>query len=622
MIATKEQAYEFFKFLCNATDIDIEALLFAEKNEPSTISSMFQKRELFDIYCLYMADEYDRAVNSSADFLKTCISNLKLENYDEKSLQEVSCFYLEASKWLGFYNQFEIKDRTEWMQFVKSIPLLTNTEQTAPEIERSDRRDMSEVEKTLKYMPVRRYIGNGSIPIESEDIVVTDTFVMCDSLSSLLSGLKKTADDHIHITVMLKLDYHIWMSYFIIAIQYRDNIWLADDGYNYANPYAKEGIARRGSARIREEILDNSILPYQWINWVDEQRKSNQGVAQNDTHIGELYIKQITQDWDTRDKILSYILFGKLIDKIIVECPAQEVNTLSAFAVRDSKLLPDGNSVMLIGKDDLNKEFECGSLHEQCQSYVDELYIPKRNNTPIVKLSTDNIIQKLDGNNTLCTAKQYQELIAWSVKEDERIQLQIGLGTLSENIEKQRNKLSSMIENNLPNILPYLYYGDNVYYIFDNHKYQSFGNSVGGRMIYPFTGSYWSYGMKSIGIDLCPNCMNHAGNAKRGIGISVIHYRQLMWLCGTTDRNKLPPYFRNFMRHDLIPYHGNTLLDNVNPTYTLKDPCSDKYSNGFGINIYLCGYCMKKLKKQYWKGETVYLHFSLNDATVTGFEIK
>ena len=98
MIATKEQAYEFFKFLCNATGIDIEALLLAEKNEPSTISTMFQKRELFDIYCLYMAEEYDRAVNSSADFLKICISNLKLENYDEKSLQEVSSFYLEASK--------------------------------------------------------------------------------------------------------------------------------------------------------------------------------------------------------------------------------------------------------------------------------------------------------------------------------------------------------------------------------------------------------------------------------------------------------------------------------------------------------------------------------------------
>ena len=622
MIATKEQAYEFFKFLCNATGIDIEALLLAEKNEPSTISTMFQKRELFDIYCLYMAEEYDRAVNSSADFLKICISNLKLENYDEKSLQEVSSFYLEASKWLGFYSQFEIKDRTEWMQFVKNIPLLTNAEQTASGIEQSDRRDMSEVEKTLKYMPVRRYAGNGNIPIESEGIVVTDTFVMCDSLSSLLSGLKRPIDGHIHITVMLKLDCHIWMSYFIIAIQYHDNIWLADDGYNYANPCAKESIARRGSARIREEILNNSILPYQWINWVDEQRKSNQEVAKSGTHIGELYIKQITQDWDTQDKILSYLLFGKLLDKIIVECPSQEVNTLSAFAVRDSKLLPDGNSAILIEKDNLNKEFECESLHEQCQSYVDELYIPKRDNASIVKLSTDNIIQKLDGNNTLCTPKQYQELVAWSAKEDERIQLQIELNTLSEDIEKQRNKLSSMIESNLPNILPYLYYGDNVYYIFDDHKYQSFGNSMRGRMIYPFTGNYWNYGIKSIGRDLCPNCMNHAGNTKKGIGISVIHYRQLMWLCGITDRDKLPPYFRNFMRHDLIPYHGNTLLDNVNPTYTLQDPCSKKHSNGFGINIYLCGYCMNKLKKQYRKGETVYLHFSLKDANVTDFEVK
>lgn len=74
MITTKEQAYEFFKFLCTTTGIDIEALLFAEKNEPSTISVMLQKHELFDIYRLYMAGEYDRAVISSADFLKECIN--------------------------------------------------------------------------------------------------------------------------------------------------------------------------------------------------------------------------------------------------------------------------------------------------------------------------------------------------------------------------------------------------------------------------------------------------------------------------------------------------------------------------------------------------------------------
>lgn len=621
MITTKEQAYEFFKFLCNATGIDLEALLFAEKNEPSTISVMLQKRELFDIYCLNMAGEYDRAVNASADFLKMCISNLKMKEFDAHSLKEISNFYLEAAQWIEFYDQFAAKDRTSWQQFVKSIPLLTDEEQTAEALQ-SDHRDMNEVEKTLKYMSVRRYTGAGNISIESEGFIVTDAFVMCDNLSSLLSGLKTPNDDHIHITVMLKLDRHIWMSYFIIAVQYRDNIWLADDGYNYANPHAKEGIAGRGSARIREEIINNSILPYEWINWIDEQRTTHREITRNGTYTGELYIKQITQDWTTQAKILSYLLFGKLIDKIIIECPTQEISTFSAFAIKDSKLLNDASPTLLVEKDTINKEFQCGHLHEQCQAYLDELYIPQRDNTAIVRLSTYDIIQRLDGNNTLCTAKQYHELIAWSIKEDERIQLQAGLDTLSEDIEKQRISLCSMIENNLPNILPYLYYGDNVYYILDDHNYQGFGSSTGGRTIYPFTGDYWSYGMKSIGKDLCPNCKNHAGNPKRMIGISVIHYRQLMWLCGITDREQLPPYYRNFMRSDLIPYHGNTLLDNVNPTYTLKDPCSSKHKNGFGINIHLCGYCMNRLRKLNRKGETVYIHFSLSNASVTYYEVK
>ena len=620
MIATQEQTYEFFKFLCNATDIDIEAILLAEKNEPSTISAMFQKRDLFDIYCLYKSGEYDRAINASADFLKSCLSNIHIQNINEESTKEIGDFYLEASKWIGFYNQFQAKDRMDWIHTVMSIPLLTNKELSSPEIEKSNRRDINAVEKTLKYMPIRRYTGNADLPPTSQGFIVTDAFVMCDSLSSLLSGLKTPSDNHIHITVMVKLDLHLWMSYFIIAIQYQDNTWLADDGYNYANPRAKEGIAQRGSARIREEILANSILPYQCVEWVNEQRESNKQLTKTGTHISELYVKQITQDWTIQDKILSYLLFSKLIEKTILDCPTEQINTFSAFATMNSKLLTDGNPAIVVEKENLNKEFGCEYLHEQCNAYVNELYVPGKENTSIVQLSTNTMIEKLNGDNTLCTSKQYNELVAWSVKEDERIQLQIGLNTLSKDIEKQRNKLTTMIERNLHNIYPYLFSGDNIYYIIEDSKYRSFGNSR-GNTIYPVTGSYWVYGMKIIGKDWCPSCTNRPGNPQKAIGISVIHYRQLMWLCGITDRNQLPPYFRNFMRSDIIPYHGNTLLDNINPTYTVQDPCSEKHPNGFGITIYLCGYCINKLKKQYRQGEQIRLHFSLNEMNVTNIEV-
>lgn len=57
MITNKEQGYAFFKFLCNATGIDCEALILAERNEPLIISVMLWKPELFDIYWLTMAGE-------------------------------------------------------------------------------------------------------------------------------------------------------------------------------------------------------------------------------------------------------------------------------------------------------------------------------------------------------------------------------------------------------------------------------------------------------------------------------------------------------------------------------------------------------------------------------------
>lgn len=82
--------------------------------------------------------------------------------------------------------------------------------------------------------------------------------------------------------------------------------------------------------------------------------------------------------------------------------------------------------------------------------------------------------------------------------------------------------------------------------------------------------------MKQIDKGMCPNCKNRPGNTKKMVGLSIIHYHQLMWLIGTTDRDKLLSYYRSFMWHDLVSYCGNTLLDNVTSTFTIQNLCSAK----------------------------------------------
>ena len=85
--------------------------------------------------------------------------------------------------------------------------------------------------------------------------------------------------------------------------------------------------------------------------------------------------------------------------------------------------------------------------------------------------------------------------------------------------------------------------------------------------------------------------------------MSAKHYRALMWLFGFEDRNQLHPYFRQYRAHDMIPYTGNSLLDQTHPYLRFKDPCSERHTNGIGIGFYMCGVCHNKMKKQVRKGD-------------------
>ena len=97
---------------------------------------------------------------------------------------------------------------------------------------------------------------------------------------------------------------------------------------------------------------------------------------------------------------------------------------------------------------------------------------------------------------------------------------------------------------------------------------------------------------------ICEVCNSHKLDTKPKIMFHVAHYLQLMKLLGITDRMALPLYFRNFKSHEFLPYYGNSILSNVHPYAQLKDPCSERFVNGFKVNVYLCKTCLKKLQKE------------------------
>lgn len=64
----------------------------------------------------------------------------------------------------------------------------------------------------------------------------------------------------------------------------------------------------------------------------------------------------------------------------------------------------------------------------------------------------------------------------------------------------------------------------------------------------------------------------------------IRHYSQLMYLLDCT-REELPSFVRCYKAHSLVPYTGNSILENVHPYDLLIDPCSRMFPNGLDIKI-------------------------------------
>lgn len=103
--------------------------------------------------------------------------------------------------------------------------------------------------------------------------------------------------------------------------------------------------------------------------------------------------------------------------------------------------------------------------------------------------------------------------------------------------------------------------------------------------------------------DYCKCCGSNT--SKKMKKLKVTHYKTLVWLLGLNNRNELHPYLRQYRGHQNRPYKGNSLLDNTHPYNRLTDPCSDYYSNGIQIDVFICGKCFNKNVKKYGNGEDV-----------------
>ena len=205
----------------------------------------------------------------------------------------------------------------------------------------------------------------------------------------------------------------------------------------------------------------------------------------------------------------------------------------------------------------------------------------------------------------LTLPEKLQSLAEWTVLEDERILLTSKVHELSKMREDAFDWLRETTNKNRDEIIARMTLAKDIQ--FRTKMWSSFSAEdnklADAGSVFPFTYKSRTDRHRGFGIGktvfdkaACVVCDNNSSmQVKR---IHVEHYRELMWLFGFEDRNELHKYFRQYRgTSGMTPYDGNSLLDQTHPYLRLKDPCSDRFSNGFNIDLYMCGVCYKKIKQ-------------------------
>ena len=359
-------------------------------------------------------------------------------------------------------------------------------------------------------------------------------------------------DNKIFATIFGVVDpLHPVYSYFVITLHKGKSIWVVTDQVDVDNPYQKlSRLERRGLYRDRAETVDHSELPYEIFEGLDQLRSEQTGVITSD------YLKKVDfnieqrvgeEPWFT-DKEAFVVWFDKMEEEI-----KKEMDKAGFFkTVVQINKDRDGRKPLSI---DVWKDGDpVGSWKDGVLTiYTKPEYLLK----PIVDLGPN---QKL-----------------FMVSLINRLREQVALGLAKEHIMIERNRRDRGFTDEMET------------------KPTRFGFPLTGKLDKYQSSLNIGYHGNDYRSTTCMTCYD--SSAWRYYRFHVRHYRQLMWLLDC-ERHELPRYYQNFKTFDLIPYNGNSLLDQTHPYTRLYDPCSQRHTNGIDIHLYICKNCVRKRKKE------------------------
>lgn len=231
--------------------------------------------------------------------------------------------------------------------------------------------------------------------------------------------------------------------------------------------------------------------------------------------------------------------------------------------------------------------------------------------TEIVKINPITAVAKYVEEETLCTVEEMQNLAIWSQKEEERKCKQKILDDAytRERMRADEESLNKLLYDNIEKIYEVAFSGNSVFMLIEDEKMLSFG-STGSILQICDTGEFRSsYCQQYItnyhkeqfrAFDHVAKCVVCGYEKPTNLMLKIFSYKALCAFLGI-DRSNLPLTFQNYAAYMYVPYVGNTILDNVNPEYLIKDARSRENNSYYSIGIPLNKRCFNQLRKKYHK---------------------
>lgn len=622
----QEKARKLFNLLCKLIDFDVEREA-KKKTRKISLATMDIEDELTKAYNFLNTNRPELAViclNEAADSL---LNIIRFDREDiQKGLIEDRIKVLRGiGEVFDLYDSWVVEDFQVYLDTFDGHDLFNKKELNVKTVKPEIIVELDEAIQNGLLVPYIYTKGKAPLGEDFGKFQLNDNLILCDSVVDWLnytSAQLSKDEDVAKVTFFMKIEEIIDFSYFIISISYKDHLWICTDMQDFDNPRNKA--TRRNPYRVREGVYGGLGFPYGIIDEMEDIRKKSKTLKPVGLDL-ELYLRPL-KEFPTYTRVYLISAINRLFEEIKNKKP--EIQLMGFGDYVDQKILT-GKEGKVDYKEGGFIGFEKGN-----QIVVDELLETIENitseSTALAPLNKEIVVSnEFYDKDWLAPADKLRSIAKWTILDTKREDYQKKLEKLEARKDVDTRKLNRILKNNFDRLVSYIYSGERVYFQVSGfinrgdwgfwQKEKLNNEEFIYDMKYKHDPSIWSNDLW-LGKDmqLYEKKWQEASKAWRGWSsfdgrqkcvccnktyskaikeVRVLHYSQLMFLVGVESRQDLPLYYQNYRAHNYIPYHGNSILDNVHPYSLLNDPCSNSKPNGISIPIYMCGYCNKKLPK-------------------------